>query len=326
MAVRGTWNIGGYNLPDYGVTEFLRELAGKQPSAQATTAFNNPLIYKDTPRLQAPASTGRVQGAAIQPAPSYSGGGSGMAAAAAPSGGGGGGNPAVDLAFQRWRSAVDQANRLRSSGKATFDDLIKSVGAFRDRAKTQFGDAGQQIVNTAAETLGTNARSAEEIAGMGRAQGRALGLGDSSRFNRQQKVNANLASTQGSVLANKGENERANRGVYDERLGQADTQENQANAYLRNINDSASAVESAGVDNYGSALDNIINYQRQLAAINPLQAGSLKQFAPDLSSIQNTLSSVLGAQSARPIAGGDMAGNLANPVDYLSLLKQRGLV
>lgn len=234
------------------------------------------------------------------------------------------GPSASDLAYQRWRSAIDQANRFRTSGKATFDDLIKSVSGFRDRAQTQFNNAGQEITNTAGEILGSNARSAEELAGQGRAQGRALGLGDSSKFNRQQKVNSGLASSQGSVLANRGENERANRGVYDERLGQADAKENEANAYLREVNDRASAVESAGVDNYGSALDNILNYQRQVAALNP---SSLQQYTPNLSSIQNTLTGVLGGQAARSIPGGDMAANLADPTDYFSRLKsQYGIV
>lgn len=241
--------------------------------------------------------------------------------ASSDSGGGGEEDYAAQQAYQAWRSAIDQANRIRSSGKATFDDLIKSVTGFRERAKTQFGDAGQQITNTAGEMLGTNARSAEELAGQGRAQGRALGLGDSSKFNRQQKVNANLASTQGSVLANRGENERANRGVYDERLGQADAREAEANSYLRNINDSASGVEAAGVDNYGSALDNLIRYQQQLAAINPLNAGSLQQYSPNLSGIQNTLGNILGAQANRQIPGGDMGNPALSPYDdYRKLL------
>ena len=44
MAVKGTWNIGGYNLPDYGITEFLRGVAGKTASGEVTTRYNNPAV------------------------------------------------------------------------------------------------------------------------------------------------------------------------------------------------------------------------------------------------------------------------------------------
>ncbi len=339
MAVPGLWNIGGFNLPDFGLSERLGigpknsavALGGRPNPLQTNTTVNNKAGYNGSYQTYTPA--GGVLGslerrnttnvAGTPQSINYNGGGGG--------GGGGGQAPqgvsqgpsAEDLAYQAWRSAIDQANRIRSSGKATFDDLIKSVTGFRDRAKTQFGDAGQQITNTSSEILGTNARSADELRGQVQSQGRALGLGDSSRFNRQNKVAANLASTQGSTLANRGENERANRGVYDERLGQADAKEGEANSYLRNINDSAAGVEAGGVQNYGNALNSLLNYQRQLAAVNPLQAGGLQQYAPNTAGIQNSLNSVLSAQAGRSIPGGDMAANLASPTDYLSLLKQR---
>ncbi len=234
-----------------------------------------------------------------------------------------GAGAAPDLAFQRYRSAIDQANKIRTSGRATIEDLLKSVAGFRDRAKTQFANAGQQITNTASELLGSAANTAYELAGQGRAQGRALQLGDSSKFNRQQKVNAGLAATQGATLANRGENERANQGQLDERYGQADQQEGSINTYRRGIEDQASAVEAAGVDNYGSALNSLIQYQQQLAGLNPMNAGGLQQYAPNTNGLQNALGAVLSSQAARPIAGGDMGGNLANPTDIATLLRQR---
>lgn len=290
-------NVMFYNILDYNkaLTQY-----DKKPGAQSYNTFLStvnkqfPYAYVNQPAQSQPQGNNGQQ----QQQQQSSGGG----APAGPS-------QAELLALQAWRSAIDQANRVRSSGKATFDELLKSVAGFRDRAKTQFTDAGQQITNTAGELLGTNARSADELSGLGRAQGRALGLGDSSRFNRQQKVNSNLAATQGSVLANRGENERANQGVYDERLGQADTQESTANQYLRQINDSAAAVESAGVQNYGSALSSILDRQRQIEALNPLQAGSLQQYSPNLSSVQNSLNGLLASQAGRNITNADMGGN-----------------
>ncbi len=308
-------NISGWNIPP---TILPKKTIGVPSNPLATYGYRPEVMGPPGP------STGIVLGTKNQTLNPYGGGSTNQVVA--PTNGGEGQSTdtsAQDLAYQRWRSAIDQANRIRSSGKATFDDLIKSVTGFRDRAKTQFGNADQQITNTGAERLGGAARSAYELAGQGRAQGRALGLGDSSKFNRQQKVNASLASDQGATQANIGENRRANQGVLDERLGQADQQEGQANSYLRQINDSASGVEAAGVDNYGSALQTLL----QIAAPTALNAGALQQYAPNTAGIQNTLGSVLGSQAARPIAGGDMAGgNLANPTDIQSLLRQRGLL
>ena len=54
MPVQGTWGVGGVYLPDFGFTELLRELAGKSPSAERTTTFNNPLVYQDRGISNAP--------------------------------------------------------------------------------------------------------------------------------------------------------------------------------------------------------------------------------------------------------------------------------
>lgn len=258
--------------------------------------------------------------------PSNQGGGSGQNSAPVNSGDSGDSH-GEDLAYQAWRAAIDQANRIRESGKATFDDLLRSVGAFRDRAKDQFTNAGQEIINSSADTLGANARMADSLGTKAARRGRALGLGDSSKFRNQNEVEGNLAQTQGNVLARRGENERANQGLYDERLDQAQSNEDQANAYLRNINDSASQVEQQGALNYGGALDNILQYQRQLSQLQAPQAGSLQQYSPDMSGIANTLNTLLSSMSNRPVQGGDMAANLAGPTNFMDILRrQRPLV
>lgn len=337
------WNLGAavgnlghrLRLPEMGISEFLGGPDTREYTAKTTPGpvFRNGQVaglqagqnVLDYNRWLSPTNSGAQTTA---PAPT-SGGPAWTGSGDRPvgwngEGAGVGNTTAQDLAYQRWRSAIDQANRIRNSGKATFDDLIKSVTGFRDRAKTQFGNADQQITNTGAERLGSAARSAYELAGQGRAQGRALGLGDSSKFNRQQKVNASLAADQGATTANIGENRRANQGVFDERLGQADQQEGQANSYLRQVNDAASGVESAGVDNYGSALQALINYQQQLAAINPLNAGGLQQYAPNTNGLQNALGGVLASQAARPIAGADMGNPALSPYDDFRKLLARG--
>jgi len=237
------------------------------------------------------------------------------------------GSSGEDLAYQGWRAAIDQANRIRESGQATFDDLLRSVGAFRDRAGQQFTNAGQEIVNSSADSLASNARMGDSLATKATRRGRALGLGDSSKFRNQNEVEGNLAQTQGNVIARRGENERANQGLYDERLDQAQSNEDQANSYLRNINDSASEVEQQGALNYGGALDNLLQYQRQLSSLQAPSAGSIQQYSPDMSGIANTLNTLLSSMSQRPVQGGDMAANVAGPTNFMDILrKQRPLV
>ena len=234
-----------------------------------------------------------------------------------------------DFAYEAWRSAIDQANRIRNSGRATFDDLIKAVGAFRDRAKTQRDDSGQEITNRFGEIMGQTGLMGRQTATDAARRGRALGLGDSSKFRNQNLVAGNLALQQGGNLAKRGENERANEALYQERLDQAQGQEDQANRYLRDINDYASGVETQGMHNYANTLSSLIDRANQLAALKPLNAGSLQAYQTDTSGLTNVLNGLLGSMQSRQISGGDMAANLANPVDIFSLndpRRNRGLV
>ena len=242
---------------------------------------------------------------------------------------GGGGDTGRDFAYEAWRSAIDQANRIRNSGRATFDDLIKAVGAFRDRAKTQRDDSGQEITNRFGEIMGQTGLMGRQTATDAARRGRALGLGDSSKFRNQNLVAGNLALQQGGNLAKRGENERANEALYQERLDQAQGQEDQANRYLRDINDYASGVETQGMHNYANTLSSLIDRANQLAALKPLNAGSLQAYQTDTSGLTNVLNGLLGSMQSRQISGGDMAANLANPVDIFSLndpRRNRGLV
>lgn len=249
-------------------------------------------------------------------------------------GGGGGGVDEAELARRarenRINSAKARAGQMRGEGQGIFDNILKAVGAFRERNTGLFNSAGQEITDNASEILGSNARTAQEASGDARARGRAFGLGDSSKFNLQNKVQGNLASTQGSTLATRGQQNRSNQNLYDERSDQAQDQENQANTYLKNVNEKAGVIERAGYDTadevYDNALNDIVNYQRQLAAINPVQAGGLTQYTPDFSGVRNTISGVLNGVGGQ--GGGTQSefGNPVNPTDVFSLLRKRGLV
>jgi hypothetical protein len=342
MPVKGTWNIGGYVPDDYGFTELLRELAGKRPSAEVTTNFNNPLVYGSQGISTAPSVGVKAGGGggswgddtpsttkSITSVPSgKSGGGDG-------GGDGGGGVDEVSLANAARQNRINsykaQAGNLRSSGQSTFDNIIKSVNAFRDRSKGLYDTAGQEITNNASEILGSNARTAEEAAGEARSRGRAMGLGDSSKFNLQNKVQGNLASTQGNTIARRGEEESSNRNLFQERQDQAQGQEDEANTYIRGVNDRAASIENLGYDageeQFANSLNDIVNYQRSLAAIKPVQAEGLTQYAPDFSGIVNTINGVLSGLGGNTTTAGDEDfANPVNPTDVFSLLKRRGLV
>lgn len=255
---------------------------------------------------------------------------------AAPTGGGdmGGGVDELALAEAARRNRISsykaQAGNIRGQAQGAFDNILKAVNAFRERAKTQFDTAGQEITNNASEILGSNARTATEAAGSARARGRAMGLGDSSKFQLQNKVQGNLASTQGNTIARRGEEEANNRGVFQERTDQAQGQENEANSYLKNAMDRATTVENTGYDAgeevFTSALNDIVNYQRQLAALKPVQAEGLQQYAPNFGGIANTINGVLDGLGGGRGATEEQMGNPVNPTNVFDLLRKRGLV
>lgn len=343
MPVQGTWNLFGQNLPDYGFTELLREIAGKRPSAQATTNFNNPAVYQARNQqsfagnnLAAPAqrSGGGTTTPTNNPA-ALIGGGGGGGGGGVPTGDAGGG--AIDeraLAEARRRSMIDsykaQAGNLRNQGKSTFDNLLSAVNAFRTRAGEQFSNAGQEIINRSSSILGENARNNNQQEGQIRAKGRALGLGDSSKLNLQSRLSGNFAATQGNTIAKRGEEDRANMALKNERYDQAQNQENEANTYLKGVNDRATALENSGYDRadeeYASNLNDIVNYTRQLAAINPVNAGGLTQYAPSFDGIANTINNVLAGMNGGGGSTEEDFGNPVNPTNIFDILKRRGLV
>lgn len=244
-----------------------------------------------------------------------------------------GGVDELALAEQARRNRINsykaQAGNIRSQAQGAFDNILKAVNAFRERNKTLFDTAGQEITNRSSEILGSNARTARESAGEARARGRALGLGDSSKFNLQNKVQGNLASTQGNTIARRGEEERSNQNLFQERQDQAQGQENEANTYLRNALDRATTVENTGYDAgeevFSNALNDIVNYQRSLAAINPVQAANLTQYTPNFNGIANTINGVLSGLTGRGTTEQDF-GNPVNPTNVFELLRRRGLV
>lgn len=343
--------IGGDNIDRIGTALGARELGWSERGNN-----NQPTIYTGvTPQSQAAGldkwrydhfikpkgSSNQVQGVvdvlSTTPKADPPGGGRNVVRPMGRNTDSGGGNVdtlALALADVARRNRINsykaQAGNLRSNAQSTFNDILRAVNAFRERSKAQYENAGQEIINNASQILGSNARTAREAAGSARARARAMGLGDSSKFNLQNKVEGNLASTQGNIIARRGEEERANKNLFQERLDQAQRQEDEASTYLRNANDRAAIIENTGYDAadevFGNALNDIVNYQRQLAAIRPVQAEGLTQYTPNFSGIVDTINGVLnGLGGGRGVTEQDM-GNPVNPTNIFELLRRRGLV
>lgn len=176
MAVQGTWNIGGWTPQDFGVTEWLRSLAGKQASAQVTTNFNNPRVIQ-------------AQDAAKKTVPS-SGGGGGSYGGTTPTptdktttnpppggttdtggGGNGGGNNdggnnnngIDDAAAAQQRAAEAAAEAKRQAAERSYRGKVEAAGVAKGQAKGQYdwlidalGSNKQDLLNqvTQNETTG----------------------------------------------------------------------------------------------------------------------------------------------------------------------------
>lgn len=238
---------------------------------------------------------------------------------------------AQELADRAYRGKVDtyknQAGSLRNQGGRVFEDILKAIGSFRDRAGTLKDNALQEITNRGADILGTNAQNAQGL--MGKAVGRARNMGLSGRMNLGNELLSNLQGMQGNTIAKRGEEERANSGLYQERMDQAQDQERQAGTYKTGMEEQAGNLERAGYDSAETSLlsnlNEIQNYNRMLASMNPVSATGLAQYSPAYSGLSNTLNSVLsgGGTTGGVSQVNQGVGNAYNPVDLQALLRKR---
>ncbi len=219
-------------------------------------------------------------------------------------------------------AALANADAYQKTGQDTFQTLMDSVNAFRNRSLDLKNTGDQQITNTAAGDLGSNALTAQQLAGNVNQQGGNLGLGSKLRLG--QNITGNLAKTQGSTLAAKDTNLSNNLNLYNSRQDQANTQEGQANTYLEGVNNGVNQIRSGGLTDYTGTLANIVAQAQQLAALSPLNSSGLSAMTPDFSGITNTLNSVLGTTGANNPANatGTDATNLATNSTLSDYLKR----
>ena len=138
--VPGTWGIGGFKLPDFGVTELVRQILGKTASAEQTTKYNNPNVIRATIGSTAPATVNKQTAPQITtqvstaPVPS---GGSPQPSGGSPSGGdgGGGGQQAssgpsiqdiINSAYDAEQGVLNQAEGNVKGQAQTATDQLKT--------------------------------------------------------------------------------------------------------------------------------------------------------------------------------------------------------
>ena len=135
-----------------------------------------------------------------------------------------------------------------------------SVGRFRQRSGELRDTADQQITNTFSDILANNARMGREAMTGATRRGRAMGLGDSSKFRNQNQIQGRLDQTQGNAVAQRGENRLENTNMYNARMDQAQGKEDQANTYKQQIEGT-----------YGNLVGNAnSNYQNAIASLEQL--------------------------------------------------------
>lgn len=224
-----------------------------------------------------------------------------------------------------------QVNAYRNNINSRFDDIAKAVGAFKDRAGVLRDNSGQEITNESAGILGSNAKTAQELAGTANAQGRNLGL--SSKVNMGQKLLGNLQATQGNTLAKRGENYRTNDANYQERIDTGDAQMRdaesaksagleQANLYDRqNLSNFGDNFEGAQL-NFATLLNNVLGKSEALSAMKAPDASGLTAYDPSFNGIVNTINGTLSSVTNGGNGQTSDAGNLANPQTYADLLKK----
>jgi len=159
--VQGTWGVGGYNLPDFGVTEYLRSLANKTPSAEVTTRFNNPAVIQQTHGSTAtygPQSTNPYQ-MSYNPQGQVKG----------TSTGGGGGytqQPQRDISPEEWQRHLEnerlrdseqyrneQEDRLTQQLEASYSPAFNQLNTFEQDYRGQFPLAQQEIEQSYGKVL-----------------------------------------------------------------------------------------------------------------------------------------------------------------------------
>lgn len=338
--IKGLGRYGSWGTPEFGLTELLQRILQPGNTNRPGGGSNLLASANDFSRARGWSPSGETLGATNNRPPvrtppqeyNYDSNGTRVTQDANVRGG-----DTIDeevrLAEIARRNRIDsykaQAGTLRDEGQSTFDNILKAVNAFRDRSGVLRDNAGQEITNRASGILGENARTSRDLEGETRAKGRAFGLGDSSKFINQNKLAGNLAATQGNTIARRGEEERSNQNLFQTRQDEAQGQENEANSYIKNVRDRATSIENLGYDageeQFANSLNDIVNYQRSLAAINPLNAGGINAYNPNFSGITNTINDVVGSGGGGTSNADDFS-NPVNPTNIFELLRRRGLI
>lgn len=207
-----------------------------------------------------------------------------------------------------------QADTMQATGQNRLQDILNAVDAFKTEALQQKTNSGQEITNAASDIMHGNAVTARDLVGKSTGQARSLGLGLSSRLNLGQGLLQGLESTQGNTMAKAGEQNRANDIMYNQRLDTGNTTAGIANTNFNDLLGTINNFKTSNLASYGTnsnqagsdfagMLNNITNYNRSLTAMAAPSAGSLLAMQPDMTGINNQISSFLSSMPSTSTVG-----------------------
>lgn len=297
MARAGSWSVGGFKLPEFGITEKIQSIV--KPQASRTAQGGSNLFGQN---LAQRASTPSVQGAQTRnvPVPSgispaYGGGGGSYSQtqatsyAPATSGqaadGGGGDEGGYDY-IGALRSAFDQSRNSLQSILPTYDsdysNFKSTIEGGINRAKDTLTTQNQEDERLFGQSLKSLLQSDKDLRQRRQGTFSALGALDSSQF-RDETTQADqfLLESQQNLEGEKNRNYNERQKEYAAYEQQANSQIagyaneiSRAKASLQQAIASVNMDEAASIQNYISQLSQQaqqVNAQREAMALNLAQ-------------------------------------------------------
>jgi len=315
-----------YNLPEMHISELF---GGFQPVKVAKAAEDYQTFNWPGPKVDEGSILGYNN---------LSGGGTGGGGGGGGSSGGGTtdtGTNEEELAKLRWlaelEAAKNQARLYRSQADTTFQSLMDAAQRYRQRAEDLFRQSAQEIVNSLYENAGAAGRTSEAARRRAILQARAGGYGASSRMGLLNDVTGNLASTIGSLLARKGEQEAENLSLFQGRQGEAASQEREAEAQRNALRQYADQLESLGIQNaftnFAQYLNNIVQNLNTLRSMNALNPAVLTSYTPNYGNLVENLNTIMGTLGKVPTTSQEVQNvSITNEPQIRELLRRMGYI
>lgn len=309
MAVKGTWGIGNFRIPDFGITE---NLFGAKPTAKPSTFYNPPAASKASNTITYRPTSASVLGASSSRTPSSLAGAT-VQASYQPStggqsagGGGGGGSYSAPQESGGGQDYGDYLNELRSAYggvRSSLEGMLPTYDADFNNFKTQ----SQDFVNQAKGTLETQTQdlgrrygdslksllqSDKDIRGRTNSTFSGLGALDSSAYRDElNKQDQYLLDSQGKLDFQK------NKDITDAQTMFANYEKEQLgkiNSYQNEINRAKQSIQSAIANSRLDEAESIIGYTNQLRQEQQNIQNQMQQYQMQLAQLQAQGVDVIG--------------------------------